>query len=424
MPTAAALSAPIPTILLVRIFAPFVCGYFLSYLLRVVNTVLAGDLARDLSIDAGQLGLLTSIYFITFALAQLPLGLLLDRYGPRRTESLLLLFAALGAAIFAYATQFSGLLLGRALIGLGVSACLMASFKAFVQWFPREKLALINGIFMMSGGLGVLTASKPVEFALEFTDWRGVFWLLAVCLLITSALVWWMVPRRAEQAPIKPIADYIEGLIAVFSARKFWAIAPWAVVSQATILSTAGLWAGPWLRDVAAYNRAQIATTLFIIGVAIIAGFGAIGFLAERITRRGYSTFQVCAVGMLCYMVLQLLVILQTTAHPSQLSPAQLSPTLLWAGIGFFGTSGALSYAALSQSFQLELAGRVNTAINLLVFLYAFAAQWGIGEVIAHYSAADAVNYAPLGYQIAFGILLGVQLLGLIWVGFNSRWRG
>ncbi|MFT5258341.1 MAG: putative MFS family arabinose efflux permease [Saprospiraceae bacterium] len=409
-----ALAPKLPLSLLIRIFVPFICGYFLSYLLRVVNTVLAGDLAHDLDIDAGQLGLLTSVYFITFAIAQLPLGILLDRYGPRRTESLLLLFAALGAGIFAYASQFNGLLLGRALIGLGVSACLMASFKAFVQWFPTDKLPLINGIFMMSGGLGVLTASKPVEFALGFTDWRGVFWILAACLLVTSALVWFMVPRRAEQDPAKPFSYYVEGFVTVFTSKQFWIIAPWAVASQATILSTSGLWAGPWLRDVAHYNRDEVATTLFVIGLSVILGFGAIGFLAERITRRGYSTFQVCAVGMTCYMILQLLLVFEITNHP----------TLLWAGIGFFGTSGALIYAALSQMFANELAGRVNTAFNLLVFLCAFTAQWGIGEIVNVYSELGAVNYAQHGYQIAFAGLLGFQIITmLVYLKLKNRLR-
>ncbi len=389
----------IPISLLLRIFIPFICGYFLSYLVRVVNTVLAGDLASDLNIDAGQLGLLTSVYFITFALAQLPLGVLLDRYGPRRTESILLLFAALGAAIFAYAEQYNGLLLGRALIGLGVSACLMASFKAFVQWFPQDKLPLINGIFMMSGGLGVLTASTPVEFALNFTDWRGVFWILASCLLFTSALVWWVVPRRAEQDPHLPIAHYVNGFKLIFSSNKFWAIAPWAVASQVTILSTIGLWSGPWLRDVAMLERDQVAQTLFTIGICIVLGFGIIGFVAQRITQLGYSTFQVCMAGMGIYMFLQLLVIFEVSQHP----------TWLWAGIAFFGTSGALSYAALSQKFETALAGRVNTALNLLVFLLAFVAQWAIGETISLYTQNGAVNYAPKGYQVAFSYLLAMQ---------------
>lgn len=380
------------------------CSYFLSYLLRVVNTVLAGDLARDLNIDAGQLGLLGSTYFVTFALAQLPLGILLDRYGPRRTEALLLLFAALGTCIFAYSEAFGGALIGRALIGLGVSACLMASFKAFVQWFPQDKLALINGIFMMSGGLGVLAASTPIEFALQYTTWRGVFWIFSGCLLITATLVWFIVPRRAERETPVPIPHYVEGFKFVFKSTKFWKITPWAIASQATILSTSSLWSGPWLRDVAGFSREQIAQTLFWVGVAVILGFGTLGFLTERLTRRGFSTFQIAIVGMSIYMVLQLLLILEVVQYADW----------LWIAIAYFASAGALSYAALSQSFDKELAGRVNTALNLLVFAVAFVAQWGLGEIVNLFTESGSEYYAALGYQVAFSILLAMQLAGAV----------
>ena len=149
--------------MLLRVFIPFALGYFLSYLFRTVNAVIAPDLVRDIGVDPASLGLLTSAYFLTFAAFQLPLGVLLDRYGPRRVEAVLLLFAAAGAFAFARAETLNGLLLGRALIGLGVSACLMAAFKAYTLWFPKEKWPLVNGFQMAAGGLGALAATAPVE---------------------------------------------------------------------------------------------------------------------------------------------------------------------------------------------------------------------------------------------------------------------
>ncbi|MDH5749281.1 MAG: MFS transporter, partial [Rhodospirillales bacterium] len=163
----------------IRVFLPFAFGYFLSYALRVVNAVIHTDLQKDLSLDAADLGLLTSTYFLTFAIFQLPLGVLLDRYGPRRTEAALLVIAAAGAILFASAQSVSTLIAGRALIGLGVSACLMGAFKAFVMWFPRERIPVMNGYQMTAGGLGALIATAPVEAALNFTDWRGVFYAFA-----------------------------------------------------------------------------------------------------------------------------------------------------------------------------------------------------------------------------------------------------
>ena len=168
-----ALAARLSPAILARVFLPFAAGYFLSYLYRTINAVLSPRLAADLHLNASDLGLLTSVYFLTFAAFQLPLGLLLDRFGPRRVEATLLLFAAAGAGLFALGADHTDLMIGRGLIGLGVSACLMASFKAFVLWFPIARLPAINGWMMAAGGLGALAATAPVELALTLTDWRG-----------------------------------------------------------------------------------------------------------------------------------------------------------------------------------------------------------------------------------------------------------
>ena len=266
---------------MLRIFAPFAAGYFLSYLFRVVNTIIASDLSGDLSLDANQLGMLTSVYLIAFAATQLPLGILLDKYGPRQTEAILLLFAAAGAAIFASAETSTGLLVGRALIGFGVSACLMASFKAFVQWFPMERLPMVNGFLLAAGGFGALTAATPVEFALQFTDWRGVFWSLAIITFLVSVAVFFVVPDKPIVQTGTTLRQHIAGIGEVFQSRTFWSIAPWAVASQATAGAVLGLWSGPWLRDVANLNRDEVATTLSLPAVGLILGFALIGVIAE-----------------------------------------------------------------------------------------------------------------------------------------------
>jgi MFS family permease len=181
---------------LFRVFFPFAAGYFLSYLYRVVNAVIAPDLVGELSLAPASLGLLTAVYFITFASFQLPLGILLDRYGPRKVEACLLLFAGLGAYIFSQSTSLTGLIVGRALIGFGVSSCLMAAFKAYTLWFPKDKWPLVNGFQMAAGGLGALAATSPVEFALGFTDWRGLFVILAIATIASATVVFFVVPGK------------------------------------------------------------------------------------------------------------------------------------------------------------------------------------------------------------------------------------
>ena len=155
-----------------RVYSPFALGYAISYFYRNTNAIIESDLVDELGLGPADLGLLTGAYFFSFAIFQLPLGILLDRYGPRRTEAVLLLFAALGAWIFSKADSLSGLILGRLLIGLGVSACLMAAFKAYVIWFSSGRLPMINGLQMAAGGLGALVATTPLQNVLSITNWR------------------------------------------------------------------------------------------------------------------------------------------------------------------------------------------------------------------------------------------------------------
>jgi len=393
------------------IFVPFACGYFLSYLFRVVNAVIAPDLVADIGLDAAQLGLLTSIYFLTFAAFQLPLGILLDRYGPRRTEGMLLLIAAAGAYVFATSETTTGLLVGRGLIGLGVSACLMAAFKAFVLWFPSDRLPQINGFQMAAGGLGALSATSPVEFTLQFTDWRGLFMILAGLTVLAALFLLWVVPDRHEPQTGVRLSDQLHGVARVFTSGLFWRIAPWTVMSQATFLSIQGLWSGPWLRDVAGFDRVEIAALLGGVSVAMVAGFVTLGTLAQRIGKRGGRPLIIADIGVLVFVGIQLMLVLGygNLAWP------------LWLLFGFFGTVGILPYAVLSQRFPKQLAGRVNTSLNLLVFVSAFAGQWVMGVIINHW--ADGASYGLAGYRAAFGLLLALQIISIIWYFASGRDR-
>jgi MFS family permease len=396
---------------LFRVFVPFALGYFLSYLYRVVNAVIAPDLVRDVGLDANHLGLLTSSYFLTFAASQLPLGILLDRLGPRRTEATLLLFAAAGAFVFGLADSAAGLIAGRAMIGLGVSACLMAAFKAFVMWFPSQRLPFINGCQMAAGGLGALAATAPVEAALTLTDWRGVFLVLGALTLVVAVTIFVVVPeQRGAQASTR-LRDQLGGIAQVFTSSLFWRIAPLTVMSQASFLSIQGLWSGPWLRDVAGLEREAVANHLFVVAAAMVAGFIFMGWIAERLSRLGIRPMTVAVTGMTLFMATQAVMV----AH-------WLVPVLaLWVLFGFFGTTGILPYAALSQRFPPHLAGRLNTGLNVLVFVVAFGGQWGIGAVIDLWPTAASGGYALEGYRAAFGIMLGLQVLALVWFALFRR---
>lgn len=390
-----------------RILLPFAAGYFLSYLYRTVNAVIAGRLADDPALgeglDAGALGLLTSAYFLSFAAAQLPLGILLDRYGPRRVEAALLVIAAIGAVVFAMAGGLVGLIAGRALIGLGVSACLMGAFKAFRQWFPPQRLPLLQGLIMAAGGLGVMTSTVPVEAALMITDWRGVFIGLAGVTLVVCAVLFLAVPDRPAEGAHETLGQQMRGVAGVFTSRFFWAVVPAAMVAQAIYMSMQGLWAGPWLRDVAGISEpGQI---LLYTAIAMVVGHLAMGTLAERLAARDVPTTVPYAVGSVLFLAVVVLLAAGVTA----------APWLLWVLFGLFGTSGVLAYAIVAQAFPAHMAGRVNTAVNLMVFIVAFALQWGIGAVIDLWGRTDG-HYAVAAYAAGFGGAAALQAVAVGWL--------
>ena len=403
------MQTPLSAAHMLRIFVPFAAGYFMSYLFRVVNAVISPDLVAELGLNPSRLGLLTGAYFISFAAAQLPLGVLLDRYGPRRIEAALLLVAGAGAWQFASADTLTGLVIGRALIGFGVSACLMAAFTAFVDRFPAQRLPLVNGIQMAAGGMGALAATAPVEALLGYTDWRGLFVALAALTLAVAAAIFFVVPETHKERQGESLGDSIRGIADVFSDGRFWRIVPISVMSQASFLAIQGLWAGPWLRDAAGLSRMAAAKVLLLVAVAMVAGFLVLGTVSARMSRSGTRPYAAPVVAMTLFMVIQAAVLLRP--------PVPIA--LQWVLFGFFGTGGILSYAALSQQFPKELAGRVNTGINLLVFIAAFIAQWGIGAIINLWPTQAGGQFATEGYLAGFGMMLGLQVLGLLWFALS-----
>lgn len=400
-------------LLLLRVFLPFAAGYFLSYLYRTVNAVIAPNLITDVGVGPSALGMLTAVYFISFASFQLPLGVLLDRFGPRRVEGALLVFAALGAYLFARAESLAGLAAGRAFIGFGVSACLMAAFKAYTLWIPREKWPMINGLQMAAGGLGALAATSPVEAALRLTDWRGVFLGLSLLTLLIAGSVFLVVPEKDGERNRESLRHQLRGIREVFTSRVFWRTAPLTTASQAAFMAIQGLWAGPWLTHVGGLPRPEVAKVLFSIALAMVAGFIILGGVAERLSRRGVNVATTAVAGMVVFMAVQLLL----------LFPPPGLTVVLWLSFGFFGTSGVIAYSALSQSFPVHLSGRVTTALNLLVFVAAFCCQWAVGAVIGIWSKTDGNAFSAAGFNAAFILLLLLELAGLLFYVFSPKIR-
>jgi len=392
--------------LFARVYFPFALGYAISYFYRNTNAIIESDLVDELGLGPADLGLLTGAYFFSFAIFQLPLGILLDRYGPRRTEAVLLLFAALGAWIFSKADSLSGLILGRLLIGLGVSACLMAAFKAYVIWFSSGRLPMINGLQMAAGGLGALVATTPLQNVLLITDWRGVFTGLAIITVFASLFLWFILPEHQSSADKHPaIKTQLKEMGQIFRNPVFWSIVPLTALSNGSFLAIHGLWIKPWLRDVASLGEGDTTQLLFAMTLAIIVGYFSLGIFTERISQLfDMGPITVGVFGMTLFLTTQF----------SMAYGWATSPLLLVVIFGFLGSSCILTFAGLAQIFPKKYSGRVSTILNVQVFMGAFIIQWGIGAIIELWPTTE-IGYDPASYQVAIGVLVLMQAAGLVW---------
>ena len=388
---------------ILRVFLPFAFGYYLSYLFRTISALTAAPLTVEFGLTPSSLGLLTSAYFLTFAAAQLPIGVFLDRYGPRQVQAVLLVIAAGGAALFGASDGFPSLLAGRALIGLGVAAALAAGLKATVLWFPEERVALVNGWMVMLGALGAVTATTPSEWLLPLIGWRGLFEWLAMATTVAAAAVYFLVPEAPQPPSTAKIQPFV-GLKDIYTDSRFWRLAPLSASTIGTAWALQGLWAAPWLSDVESLDRAALVNHLFAMAVALSIGALMLGVLATRLRQRNIQPQAIFGVIAALFIAAQLALILRWP----------LPSYILWCFLAAAGAVTILSYAILAGYFPKELAGRANAALNVFHIGGAFVVQDFIGIIIDRWPVQD--NHHPtIAYQIALGTNVALQLVAWIW---------
>jgi predicted MFS family arabinose efflux permease len=404
-PSLAHYNRPVQPRLLLLVFCPFAAGYFLSFFFRNVNAVISRDLARDFSLSPEALGFLTGMYLLAFAAFQLPLGVLLDRYGPRRVVAALMCVAATGALVFGLAQDLVTLSVGRALIGLGVSGGLMGAIKAFSLWFPLARMATLNGLYLGIGGLGALSATAPVEALLGPFGWRTLFYGLSAASVFAAALIFFLVPEKPLPGQGQTLRRQIAAFGTIFSSVPFWRIATPLVVCHAGYQALQGLWLAPWLYDMADLGRGAVAQLLLVTAVAYTIGSVFFGVSSDALVRAGVSRMTVYKVGLAVSLAMFALLAAGVTTGLG----------VILTVYGFTAISASLAYALFTPLFPPEMTGRVNTASNVLMFGISFLFQWGIGAVLRLYPVVEG-RYAAEGYAAALLILGVLQLAAIAWL--------
>jgi MFS family permease len=389
----------------VALFAAFASAYFLSALLRAVTATLAPVFSAELGLRAADLGLLAGAYFLGFAAMQLPLGKALDRLGPRRTLLALLTMAVLGCVAFAHAGGLASLVLSRMLIGVGVSACLMAPLTSYRRWMTPTAQLRANSWMLMTGSLGMVASTLPVQWLLPVLGWRGVFWGLAGLLALAMALVAVFVPRDgAVRAGPEAGAASGGGYREIVRHPLFVRTAPAGFFIYGGMIGVQALWAGPWLTRVTGLDAGAAARGLFAINLAMLFTFMAWGSVMPRLARHGIDAMRLMRAGLpLCLALL---------AWNLWLGPA--AGAWHWAAWSMACTFVTVSQPAVGVAFPAALAGRALSAFNLVIFAGVFSIQWGIGLVVDVACASGASDLAA--FRGAFGVFAVCSLASYLWL--------
>ncbi|MBL0728458.1 MFS transporter [Piscinibacter sp. HJYY11] len=386
------------------VFLSFAFAYFPSALVRGVVATLAPAFSAELQLSASELGLLAGAYFLGFAAMQLPLGSALDRFGPKRVLLAFLAVAVVGCSAFALADSFVALTVARALIGVGVSACLMAPMTSFRRSFGPTAQMRANSWMLMTGSLGLIASTLPVQWSLPVFGWRGLFWGLAVLFAVAMVFIVRAVPADRRDDALQPAAE--GGYGEVFRHPVFVRYLPMGFFQYGGLVALQSLWVGPWLTRVCGWTPAETAAGLFGINVAMLLTFMAWGFVVPRLYARGWTAHALIARGMpLPIIVLVLGIVLGPDAT-----------AWLWAVFCVTSTFVSLSQPAIGQAFPAALAGRALSAYNLVIFAGVFALQWSMGAVI---DALVGAGWSTVSaYQGAFALLAvccGLSYLWFLW---------
>jgi predicted MFS family arabinose efflux permease len=376
------------------VFVAMASAYFLSTLLRAVTATLSPTLTQELALEAKDLGLLAGGYFLGFSFTQLPMGRWLDQYGPKKVVLSFLCLAVVGCIAFALAPGFSGLLLARVLIGVGVSACLMAPLTGYRRWLPLEQQQRANAWMLMTGAFGMLASTLPVQWLLPVVGWRWIFAGVALLIVLSMALMAWQVPtwRQASAEVEVPQEGLLASYAPVWAHPYFRALIPMGFFNYGGLIAMQTLWAGPWMIKVAGYTPLEAATGLFGINVGMLITYWLWGMVTPALAARGWGANRLMtwglplSLGVLAYIIL---------AGPG-------AGALAWAVYCVASTFVALAQPAVGMAFPAALAGRALSAYNLVLFLGIFVVQWGFGLLVDAFKGQGLDEV--LAYQSALAV--------------------
>jgi len=386
-------------------------GYTVSQFLRTSVGVLSPNLMHDFNINPNNMGLLGGVFFLSFAIFQIPAGILIDKYGPRKVMTTIIIFAVLGSIIFALSNSFYSLLIGRILMGIGCSICLMGSLVLITRWADSKQFSKLAGIILAVGGIGGLLATTPLSFFSELYGWKLSFWIAAIITLLVMMLYYFVLEDKTQGLVLNKTNEPISlrNLLFVFKERNFKFMIPLSLMSYSSLFVILGLWGAPYLRDVHGLDVIERGNILMLM--AISWNIGSLVFGGLRSIFGNYK--RVVVFGSLG--VIFLLIILSLISN--------IPIIYLYVLFLMLGLFGAFSVALISHYqvlFEKEYMGRALSTANFFNFAGVFFIQWLTGKII-YFMGGDSSGAPIEAYRMAFLFVAILLILSLCIYLFSNE---
>lgn len=384
------------------LIAALVSIYAISQFLRNSVGVIRDDLAGELGLSATQIGLLSSSFFFSFAAAQIPVGIAIDRFGPKRAMLWTAVLAVAGIGLFAVAKSASSLIAARVLMGLGCSTFFMAPLVIYARRFPPTRFASLTSIQMGLANVGTLSATAPLAASAATLGWRGSFLAVGALTLLIVLLILWAVPKDAEAAKGRESwADAFRGVAAAVRVKSFGPVFFLHLTGYSCFVTIVGLWGGPWLTDVFGASALTRGNLLLLAAACQMAGLLLWGAMD-----RFWGSYKrpVLAGGTATALLLTVAALL----------PLDLTSVAVW--FALFGVSVAFTPILTAHGkslFPSWLTGRGITLMNMATIGGAFLSQSVTGLLMDAVGRSGSGVYLPEGYRLVFGVLAAWLALSL-----------
>ena len=390
------------------IFCVFAFGFLLSNLVRSITATLTPVLTLEFDLTAGNLGLLAGGYFIGFSLMQIPVGLLLDKIGPKKVIGYFLIIALIGTISFAFAKSFTGLFVSRIFIGVGVSACMMGPLTGYRVWFAEKYQQRANSWMLMVANIGFVSSTLPVQILLPYIGWRWIFILIAILILFSIILIFLLIPNW-EQKESTSIKSEKEALSQIWKNKFFISMIPLAFINYGGIQAIQTLWAGPWMLNITGYTPLQSATGLFWINITMLISYFIWGYILPKISEYGIGSIKLIKLGLpVSYFSLFLIIYFGENAGAFLFTIYIMTSIVI-----------SLTQPAIALNFSKNLAGKSLTSYNVFLFSGTFFIQWGIGLIIdlCNNKGFDIIS----SYRISFSAFLILCVLSYIFFIYLNK---